>query len=75
MSFSRHEEIYRPMSSMPGGPGRTALGLIGSMSFRLAIHWRVALPQGPPPLHQPVRILQGKAFTGQCNCSERQRVS
>jgi len=31
----------------------TAPGLIGTMSFQLAIPWRVALPQSPPPLHQP----------------------
>ena len=28
--------------------------LIVWMSFRLAIPWRVALPQSPPPLHQPL---------------------
>jgi len=27
--------------------------LIVWMSFRLVIPWRVALPQSPPPLHQP----------------------
>ena len=39
MSFLRHGEIYRPMDS-PATPGRAALdrpGLIGTMSFRLAI--------------------------------------
>jgi hypothetical protein len=28
------------------------------MSFQLAIPWRVALQQGPPPLHQPRMIVQ-----------------
>src|SRR3990172_3584024 len=32
---------------------RTAPSLIERMSFRLAIPWQVALPQSPPPLHQP----------------------
>ena len=55
MSFPRHEEIYRPM---PTATGWGALfvatpALIGTMSFQLAIPWRVALPQSPPPLHQP----------------------
>jgi hypothetical protein len=39
MSFLRHGEIYRPMYSPPT-PGRPVLdrpGLIGTMSFRLAI--------------------------------------
>jgi len=62
MSFPRHEEIYRPM---PTATGWGALfvatpALIGTMSFQLAIPWRVALPQSPPPLHQPGRIVQQK---------------
>src|SRR2546422_6338877 len=32
--------------------------LIIRMSFQLAIPWRVALQHCPPPLHQPVTILQ-----------------
>src|SRR5947199_10534251 len=32
--------------------------LIIWMSFQLAIPWRVALQHCPPPLHQPVTILQ-----------------
>ena len=60
MSFFRHEEIYRPMDSknVPGRTCTTAPGLIGTMSFRLAIPRQVALPQSLPPLHQPRRILQ-----------------
>ena len=63
MSFFRHEEIYRPMDSANcrGGLGTTAPGLIGTMSFQLAIPRQVALPQSPPPLHQPRRILQDSA--------------
>jgi putative transposase len=34
-------------------PMRLTPPLIVWMSFRLAIPWRVALPQSPPPLHQP----------------------
>ena len=50
-----------------GGRRRTARGLIRVMSFQLAIPWRVALPQSPPPLHQPARILQDSAFAVQFN--------
>lgn len=42
MSFSRHAVIYDPMSSSGSKqvpPRRTALSLIGAMSFRLAIPW------------------------------------
>jgi len=55
--------IYRPMDSknVPGGLGTTALGLIGTMSFQLAIPRQVALPQSLSPLHQPRRILQESA--------------
>ena len=37
---------------------------IVSMSFQLAIPWRVALPQSPPPLHQPGTIMQQRAAAG-----------
>lgn len=30
--------------------------IIGAMSFRLAITWRVALDQSPPPLRQPMHM-------------------
>ena len=33
-------------------PGKTRPSPIVSMSFQLAIPWRVALQQSPPPLHQ-----------------------
>ena len=54
MSFSRHEEIYRPRESrnVPGRPCTTP-PLIATMSFQLAIPRQVALQQSPPPLHQP----------------------
>src|SRR6266567_4374281 len=35
---------------------------IVSMSFRLAIPWRVALQQSPPPLHQSRTILKEKSL-------------
>jgi len=59
--------------------GRTRLhdrpSLIVSMSFQLAIPWRVALQQSPPPLHQPAGILQEEAFAVQSNFSERRTVA
>ena len=58
-----------------GGRRRTAPGLIGLMSFQRAIPWRVALPQSPPALHQPARILQDSAFAVQFNSSEPQTVN
>ena len=39
--------------------------LIVSMSFQLAIPWRVSLPQSPPPLHQPEAIMHERAAAGQ----------
>jgi hypothetical protein len=73
MSFLRYGEIYRPMSTSGSTPGRSpdALGLIGTMSFQLAIPWRVALPQCPPPLHQLERILQQREKAVQSKSSER----
>jgi len=38
---------------------------IVSMSFQLAIPWRVALPQSPPLLHQPGAIMNQRAAAGQ----------
>ena len=83
MSFLRHEEIYRPMSSresvrrnqIRGSPARTAPTLIGTMSFQLVIPWRVALPQSPPPLRQLGTIVQQKQRAVQSKSSERQVVS
>ena len=37
---------------------------IVSMSFQLAIPWRVALQQSPPPLHQPGAIMHERAAAG-----------
>jgi hypothetical protein len=48
MSSPRHREIFPSDGGSPPTPP-----LIVWMSFRPAIPWRVALPQGPPPLHQP----------------------
>jgi hypothetical protein len=45
----------------------------GSMSFRLAIPRRVALPQSPPALRQPGRILRQAGFAVQSKVSERQK--
>ena len=38
---------------------------IVSMSFQLAIPWRVALPQSPPLLHQPGASMHERAAAGQ----------
>ena len=38
---------------------------IVSMSFQLAIPWRVALPQSSPPLHQPGASMHERAAAGQ----------
>jgi len=54
---------------------KTTPSLIERMSFRLAIPWRVALLQSPPPLHQPGAILQENAFAIQSNSSEPRAVS
>ena len=42
----------------------SASRLIVSMSFQLAIPWRVALPQSPPPLHQPGAIMHERTAAG-----------
>src|ERR1700758_3918215 len=53
--FLRHEKFIDPMGERktPGQELPTAPALIGLDEFQLAIPWRVALQQGPPPLHQP----------------------
>ena len=61
--------------SMRARSRKTAPPLIGTVSFRLAIPWQVALLQSLPPLHQPARILQENPFTVQSNSSERAAVS
>ena len=43
---------------VPVGRGLNASSLV-SMSLRLAIPWRVAVQQSPPPLQQPNTILIG----------------
>jgi len=53
----------------------TAPSLIGTMSFRLTIPWRVALPQSPPPLHQPSRIVRETLWAVQSKSSEQQTTS
>jgi len=58
-----------------GGRVVATPALIGTMSFQLAIPWRVALPQSPPPLRQPGRIVQQKHSAAQLKSSERQIVS
>jgi hypothetical protein len=52
--FLRHKEIYQSDERKGGGRNPAAApSLIGLMSFRLVIPWRVALLQSSPPLHQP----------------------
>src|SRR2546427_6203642 len=67
MSFLRHEEIYRSDVGVLcwGGAGRPygcAPHLIVSMSFRLAIPWKVALQQSRPPLRQPGPVSERKVL-------------
>ena len=45
------------------------------MSFQLAIPWRVALPQSPPPLRQPSLIVKQGEVAVQSKSIERQIVS
>src|SRR5579864_2795588 len=54
---------------------RSAPPLIVWMSFRLAIPWWVALPQGPPPLRQPVLIMRYSRLAGRGIFIERRTVS
>ena len=60
---------FDPMGWGCAGAGREADGCtprpIVSMSFQLAIPGRVALPQSPPPLHQPGAIMKQRAAAGQ----------
>ena len=59
MSFLRHKEIYQSDEvGLKGRDPKVTPSLIVSMSLRLVIPWRVALQQSPPPLHQPVDIVQ-----------------
>jgi hypothetical protein len=54
---------------------RSAPPLIVWMSFRLAIPWWVALPQGPPPLRQPLLIMRYSRLAGRGFFIERRTVS
>ena len=60
---------FDPMGWACAGVGREAHAStprpIVSMSFQLAVPWRVTLPQSPPPLHQPGAIMQQSAAAGQ----------
>jgi hypothetical protein len=53
--FSRHGEIYRSDVKQKAGSGSRAHSRrsSASMSLQPVIPWRVALQQGPPPLHRP----------------------
>ena len=57
---------------MGAPPRRTTPPLIVWMSFRLAIPRRVALPQSPPPLHQPGNQY---ALKSSCRSSILQRTA
>jgi hypothetical protein len=54
---------------------RSAPPLIVWMSFRLAIPWRVALPQSLPSLRQPVLIMRYSRLAGREIFIERRTVS
>ena len=51
--------VGRPRSPAKGRDGRRAPCSSSAMSFQLAIPWRVALQQSPPPLHQPPSVCAG----------------
>ena len=76
MSFLRHGEIYRPMGSPPT-PGRPVLdrpGLIGTMSFRLAIPG--GLPSGSARSASPAtRRMRYSGPAGRGFFNERSTVS
>jgi hypothetical protein len=57
MSFLS-EEIYRPMNSLPGRPGPDRPRPYRFDEFPAGYPLRVALPQDPHPLNQPVRIVK-----------------
>ena len=76
MSFLRHREIYRPMvtGKTPERSGCDRSGLIGTMSFRLAIPGGLP-PAAPASAHQPGAEC---ATVGSCRSeffSERSTVS
>ena len=60
-SFDPIELVSGMRGAEPSGPTPHP---IVSMSFQLAIPWRVALQQSPPPLHQPEIIMQQRTVAG-----------
>ena len=66
MSFLRHRQIYQS-DVLTEAQGEAVSGSAPSpivlMSLRPAIPWQVGLHQSPPPLHQPVSILNPPAET------------
>src|SRR5579863_8360846 len=58
-----------------GGRAVATPALIGTVSFQLAIPRQVALPQSPPPLHQPGRMVPQKQNAVQSKSSERETLS
>jgi DNA replication protein DnaC len=66
MSFLRHRQIYQSDVSLRvrgEAVSNSAPGPIVLMSLRPVIPWRVGLHQSPPPLHQPVSMLNPPAET------------
>ena len=70
MSFLRHRQIYQSDPWIKTGiktRGETDSGsapcLIVLMSLRPAIPWQVGLHQSPPPLYQPISMLNPSAET------------
>ena len=60
MRFLRHKQIYQSDVSFKArgeAVSGSAPGPIVLMSLRPAIPWRVGLHQSPPPLRQPVSML------------------
>src|SRR5215469_5254326 len=58
---------FDPMGALTGSRPKPTPWTIVSMSLRLAIPWRVGLHQSPPPLHQPMTILERKKLFEQEN--------
>jgi pterin-4a-carbinolamine dehydratase len=77
MSFLRHEEIYRPMNSMPGWsrPDRPRSHRFDEFPAGYSLVGCAALPQCPPALHQPELIVKRAEVEVQSKTSEWQVVS
>jgi hypothetical protein len=74
--FSGIGKSFDPICWNRSGNGISAApGLIVSMSFQLAIPWRIALQQGPLPLRQPKIILHRCRLAGRFFFIERSTVS